>query len=371
MISVDVVVPCYNYSRFLPQSVESALSQEGVSVRVLIIDDCSSDDSEVVGRTLAAKDSRVYFRRHEANCGHIATYNEGLLGWTTAEFSILLSADDMLAPGALCRATNLMVRHPEVGMTYGMAINFTDDEELTLRNNYLSNDYQILAGGQFLNHCFEVGNCVPTPTAVVRTELQKRLGGYRSDLPHSGDMEMWMRFAANSSVGVIRDVQAYYRRHNSNMTHQYANHLFGDRREIIQACEHVYLQWGNRFPDSECWMGKTFFRISEESCWLANQAFEAGDIQTYRTFLEFAEHVYPKIRYSPCWLKARVKGFIGHAFWQRISPVWDKYREIRGSARENTPLNSERDRLSGWWPDPMQVEDLTAGVSNRSNRLKG
>src|SRR5256885_7498232 len=107
MTQVDVVVPCYNYAGFLRQCVESVLSQEGVDVRVLIIDDCSKDATPEVGAALAAQDARVEFRRHAVNHGHIATYNEGLLDWAAGEFSLLLSADDVLIPGAFARATRL------------------------------------------------------------------------------------------------------------------------------------------------------------------------------------------------------------------------------------------------------------------------
>ena len=72
MASVDVFVPCYNYGRFLRECVESVLSQGGVDVRVLILDDASSDDSREVGRALAAADPRVEYRRHAVNRGHIA-----------------------------------------------------------------------------------------------------------------------------------------------------------------------------------------------------------------------------------------------------------------------------------------------------------
>ena len=128
MSHVDVVVPCYNYARFLPHCVSSVLAQHGVRVRVLIIDDCSTDETEEVGRDLAQQDDRVEFRRHSENQGHISTYNEGLLEWCTAEYSVLLSADDALAPGALARATELMNRHTDVGMTYGMAIIITESD---------------------------------------------------------------------------------------------------------------------------------------------------------------------------------------------------------------------------------------------------
>src|SRR5437016_876838 len=106
MASVDVVVPCYNYGRFLRQCVGSVLAQEGVDVRVLVIDDCSSDHTPEVGRALAAADPRVEYRRHPVNRGHHPTYNEGL-AWASADYCLLLSADDLLTRGALARAARV------------------------------------------------------------------------------------------------------------------------------------------------------------------------------------------------------------------------------------------------------------------------
>ena len=77
--AIDVVVPCYNYAHFLGRCVESVLSQRGVDVRVLIIDDASRDETPKWGERLASLDPRVEFRRHDINRGHICTYNEGLI----------------------------------------------------------------------------------------------------------------------------------------------------------------------------------------------------------------------------------------------------------------------------------------------------
>src|SRR5205823_5587035 len=85
MTSVDVVIPAYNYGHYLPACVRSVTSQRGVDVRVLIIDDASTDDTFAVAQRLAADDRRVEARRHVQNQGHIATYNEGLLAWACAD----------------------------------------------------------------------------------------------------------------------------------------------------------------------------------------------------------------------------------------------------------------------------------------------
>ena len=83
----------------------------------------SSDDTPAVGEQLAANDSRVIFRRHAVNLGHIKTFNEGVMDWARAQYSLLLSADDALAPGALARAVKVMDSHEDVGLSYGMAGN--------------------------------------------------------------------------------------------------------------------------------------------------------------------------------------------------------------------------------------------------------
>jgi glycosyltransferase involved in cell wall biosynthesis len=107
MNSFDVIVPCYRYGHFLRECVESVLSQAVENVRILIIDDASPDNTAEVAADLVREDSRVPFVRHTINKGHIATYNEWI-EWASADYMLLLSADDYLLPGALSRAANLL-----------------------------------------------------------------------------------------------------------------------------------------------------------------------------------------------------------------------------------------------------------------------
>src|SRR5438067_328538 len=106
MSRVDVIVPCYNYGHLLEDCIRSVLSQQDVDVRILLMDDASTDETESIGRRLAA-DRRVEYRRHRVNRGHIATYNEAL-ACLTGDYCLILSADDLLTPGALMRAARLM-----------------------------------------------------------------------------------------------------------------------------------------------------------------------------------------------------------------------------------------------------------------------
>ncbi|HEY5410318.1 MAG TPA: hypothetical protein VIJ94_06285, partial [Caulobacteraceae bacterium] len=62
---------------------------------------------------------------------------------------------------------------------------------------------------------------IGTATAVARTSLQKALGRYLPELPHAGDLEMWLRFAQAGAITYVRAPQAVYRRHESNMSKGY------------------------------------------------------------------------------------------------------------------------------------------------------
>jgi len=350
MKSVDVVIPCYNYGHYLPDCVESVLMQEGVKVRILIIDDCSSDNSGAVGKAIAQKNDCVEFRAHLKNCGHIATYNEGLLSWASADYSLLLSADDALAKGALARAVQVMEGHKNVGMTYGLA-QYINGEKYLPETPALSNNFNIISSEDFLNYCFVRGNALESPTAVVRTKLQQRLGGYDPELPHSGDMEMWMRFASNGPVGVVHAVQAYYRIHDRNMSRDYYNNLLRDSREVIKACEKILLNWGDRFSNSSAWRAMMYQRLIEECYWVAGKAFEKGDIEGFRECYEFVTSFYHNAPVSKFLWRLRIKKMIGLPMWKTIKPCLNCIRSIHKNMPESQYVLEPRQvRLNGWWP---------------------
>ena len=77
MSSIDVVVPCFQYGRFLRASVGSVLRQEIGSLRVLIIDNGSTDNSLDVARQLAREDKRVQIIAHATQSGTAGKFQRG------------------------------------------------------------------------------------------------------------------------------------------------------------------------------------------------------------------------------------------------------------------------------------------------------
>ena len=118
MASVDVAVPCYQYGCYLGDCLTSILSQDVAALRVLVIDNASTDDSVEIAQEFARRDRRVEVVARPRNLGATASYNDAV-DWAAAAYFLLLDADDVLTPGCLDRATRFLDAHPDVAMTYG------------------------------------------------------------------------------------------------------------------------------------------------------------------------------------------------------------------------------------------------------------
>lgn len=317
MSRVDVIVPCYNYARYLGPCVESVLRQEGVEVRVLIIDDASADETEAVGTRLA-DDPRVEYRRHATNQGHIRTFNEGLR-WAEGDFTLILSADDMLTAGALGRAVRLMDSRPEVGLTYGEAVRTTapDFSTISVPARY---EVEVLTGAEFIEaSCRVGGNLVETATAVVRTAVQKAVGGYREELPHTGDLEMWLRLAKVSSVGRVKVPQGFYRRHADNMSIRCAGR--GDFDQLRAAFWFFFAGCG-QLPDLDSLQMAAHKALAVQAFYLANEAFESGDRATCGALTAEALTLWPGVRAHPGWHRLRFKRILGRRLCAFFKSLW-------------------------------------------------
>ena len=317
MSRVDVFVPCYNYGPFLRECVQSVTSQTGVDVRVLILDDASNDDTSNIGLELTQKDKRVEYRRHPKNIGHISTYNEGL-AWASGDFTLLLSADDLLTKGALARAAEVMTAYPEVGLSFGGEIRTTDPNP----NSFYQPKafpFKVLKGPEFLElACKEADNIIPTSTAVVRTDTQHFLGFYRADLPHSGDLEMWLRFGVHGSVALLETKQAYYRLHGQNMSIQYAGIPDLVQRHRAFSLMLAELKDKNQKND---WLFEIYRKqMAWNFFWLGYKFFEKGNIKEFNLCLKMALETWPSCRYTIPWACLICKKIMGPKLWMRVKP---------------------------------------------------
>lgn len=294
MSTVDVVIPCYNYANYLRACVHSVLSQPKVDVRVLVIDDHSSDNTTQIGQELAETDSRIQLRRHEVNKGHIATYNEGLIGWSTAEYTVLLSADDLLVPGCLSRAVRIMDADKSIGLVYGRPIYFEKDANIP-RVTGRERGYTRWSGSEWLaGRCRAGHNVISSPEVVVRGSIQRAVGGYRPELPHTGDLEMWLRIAAVANIAYVRGVpQAYYRVHPGSMLRtKYLTKLVD--LEQREAAFDSFFHNDHNLMDTSRLRDLAHRALAREALWEACRAYDRNQLEESRTddLVRFAVTTY-------------------------------------------------------------------------------
>lgn len=312
---VSVVVPCYNYGRYLPDCVRSIVSQEGVRVKVLIIDDCSTDDSAEVAARLAEQYDDVEFRRHAQNKGHIATYNEGLLGWADGEYVTLLSADDELTPGSLLRSVALMAAHPEVGMVYGGIEEFGEGIPLKISSRGPEGRVVYDRRTWLRKRCLEAVNVVPTPGTVLRTSVQLAAGGYDPVLTHAGDFEMWLRVAAISDLGYIRGVpQGRYRLHDASMSYGVYQDRFGDIAQRKLVFDHFFSRYPEAVPAAGFTTDRVYAKMASQSLWWACRLYEKSshpDPAEVDRCLAFARETYPEFEKLAAYRALRRRQAVG------------------------------------------------------------
>jgi glycosyltransferase involved in cell wall biosynthesis len=242
--TVSFVVPCYNLAHLLPECICSILSQSYSDFEVLVMDDCSPDNTAEVGNSFC--DSRVRYVRNEANLGPLRNYNKGI-NLSRGKYVWLISADDYLRqPYVLDRYVKLLEAHPQVGYTFcpGFRVRNGAETELVEYSVYSNRD-KIVDGRVFLTKLLN-GNIVLAPSALVRRQCYEEISmfplgvvwtGISIDLAWGGDWFLWLVFALSFDVGYFAEPMVSYREHELSMT----NTITQERTESCWAAEMAVL----------------------------------------------------------------------------------------------------------------------------------
>ncbi|WP_253687991.1 glycosyltransferase family A protein [Treponema sp. OMZ 792] len=95
---ITVVIPTYNKAAYISQTIESVLKQTYQDFEIVIVDDCSQDDTELVVQEYLS--DRIRYFKHLRNWGPGATFNDGIEKANT-EYVTLIASDDILLPNHL------------------------------------------------------------------------------------------------------------------------------------------------------------------------------------------------------------------------------------------------------------------------------
>ena len=339
---VTVMIPSYNYARFLRECVESAAGQSNVDV--VIVDNGSTDESPELADQLAERHGNIRFVRYDDNHGIITSFNrcrEEIRG----EYAVLLCADDCLTPGSIERSRRFMEAHPRVGLSYGPATFFARLEDV--RSEELEGRMRppvVHPGDHWVERlCLTGRNPIYTPEAFARTSVLDAIGGFEPRCPYTSDLNRWLRVAARSDVGFVPGPsQALFRRHADNEGRAYPH---GSVSELTQrwAAYDAFFETLGDDPRRSRWERQASRRIASDARYSATRAYvraDDGAEADVNAFLELAARIDPaesigdhvgwkmRRRLGPQWSR-RFPGFLPRPVAHRLRDLRDDRRRQR------------------------------------------
>lgn len=208
-----MVIPVHDCATYLAEALPEVVRQLGGrrDVEVLVVDDASTDDPGAVVARLGG--GLVQYRPNPRHLGAIGTFNRAL-GLARGELVHLLHGDDVVLPG-FYRTLEQALTDPSVVA----AVCRVEDVDADGTATYTTRSYRRGTGvwvGAL--ESLALSNRVRAPGIVVRRRAYEQVGGYRTDLPHAADWEMWTRLGAHGPVVFVDEVLARYRRHGASDT---------------------------------------------------------------------------------------------------------------------------------------------------------
>ncbi len=201
---VSVVMVVCNVDRFLAESIESILAQTFQGFEFIIIDFGSTDKSEAIALSYAAKDRRIKFYRIP-HCGLAEARNAGC-SLAQGRYIAIMDADDVSLPDRLIREVDFMEKHPQVGLLGG-ATEWIDARGRSLGvHDFPTEDHKIRS--ELANHCPFCQS-----TVLMRREAFALAGGYRAVFVQTEDYDLWLRIAEHFPCANLKHVVLKYRIH--------------------------------------------------------------------------------------------------------------------------------------------------------------
>lgn len=128
---VSIGVFLYNEGRFIRETLTSLLAQDYANLEIVISDNCSTDETDVICRELAAGDGRVHYERQERNIGATANFIH-VLERATGKYFMWASGHDLWSPNLVSLCVAALETHSEASLAYGSS-SWIDEQGRPLR----------------------------------------------------------------------------------------------------------------------------------------------------------------------------------------------------------------------------------------------
>lgn len=210
---ISVCIPSYNHARYVGNTLRSVLCQSLDSLEVVIVDDCSSDDS--VARIREIDDPRIRLIVNERNLGPGATVNRAI-SESTGEYVTFIGSDDEMFPDALARKSAILDSDPQIGLVYSDAA-IIDADSKPLGRYWASEGYAPLRGRLSLAMLASTGLFIPAISVLVRKSCLVQAGPLDASLRHAHDGDLWLRLAALAPIEFVDEALVGWRKHGLNL----------------------------------------------------------------------------------------------------------------------------------------------------------
>lgn len=204
MVTVTIIIPCYNQGRFLSEAIESLQAQSFADWEAIVVDDGSQDETATVVKRISVTEARLSYHRI-TNQGPSAARNTALK-LARGEFIQYLDADDRLEREKLEIHVAYLRKNPTIDIVYGNAAYFSDGQpsRLTFGPYAQGPDDDWIASlwcaeGSMFDKLM-LRNVLPVSTPLVRRQVHQRYGGWDEKFRTLEDWELWLRCA---SLGAI------------------------------------------------------------------------------------------------------------------------------------------------------------------------
>jgi glycosyltransferase involved in cell wall biosynthesis len=220
---VSIITPVYNGAKYIERLIESVRTQDYPHIEHLIIDDGSTDGGATVGALQRYPHLRWWSRE---NRGQYSTMNEGL-GSAHGELVCFVSADDMLAPGAVRLVIEFMQIHPDLDGVYG-AYAWIDENDVPHRDlNWVHH-----APLGFYRYLPFIGHC----SLYLKKEKLEQAGlFFESRLRFLGDYDWIVRIIeAKLNIGYVNHFLSFVRTHDEQTTNSLRSEMASERKIVFK-----------------------------------------------------------------------------------------------------------------------------------------